>query len=57
MKMDKEFYTIKDIQKLFNMSYPTALKVVKSIDKKRMIGGKWIITKETLKNFIDGEDN
>ena len=58
MKLEnKDFYTLKDIQELFNMSYPTALNFIKKIDKKKKVAGKWIITKETLKNYIDGEDN
>ena len=50
-------YTLTELEEILGVSHRTLLDYVKSGKlKARKIGGKWKVTEENLKLFINGED-
>lgn len=53
---DIKLYNLKDIAELLKVTERTLLTYLKEGKLKgQKIGGKWIITEENLKNFINGK--
>lgn len=54
---DIKLYTLTEVAQIIGVTHRTAWSYVKAGKiKGRMIGGKWKISEENLRNFIQGED-
>lgn len=55
--MLKEYYTVKDIAELLNVSEKTIRNILKQGKLKgKKVGVKWVTTKKMLDEYIEGKD-